>query len=188
MRRRAFSITAVALLGAVVVAIVGTYAMADEGTKNFRVDLQGYQEVPAISTAATGTFQARIDDGVINWTLSYAGLEGSAAPTQAHIHFGQTSVNGGIAVWLCSNLTVTPNPTPPGTQACPTSPATISGTATPANVVGPAGQGISAGEFDELVAAIRAGKAYANVHSTVFGGGEIRAQLGPGRRGDGDGD
>ncbi len=31
------------------------------------------------------------------------------------------------------------------------------------------GQGIALGEFNEALAAIRAGKAYANVHSTKFG-------------------
>jgi CHRD domain len=39
------------------------------------------------------------------------------------------------------------------------------------------GQGIAAGEFDELVDAIRAGFTYANVHTTAFPPGEIRAQI-----------
>ena len=39
------------------------------------------------------------------------------------------------------------------------------------------GQGILAGEFDELVEAIRAGATYANVHSTEFPPGEIRDQI-----------
>jgi len=38
-------------------------------------------------------------------------------------------------------------------------------------------QGIEAGAFDELVDAILAGAAYANVHSAKFGPGEIRGQL-----------
>jgi CHRD domain len=58
-----------------------------------------------------------------------------------------------------------------------TNPATISGTATADDVVGPTGQGIAPGEFDEVLDAIRAGVTYANVHSSTFGGGEIRAQL-----------
>ena len=33
-------------------------------------------------------------------------------------------------------------------------------------------------EFGELVRALRAGAAYANVHTTTFGGGEIRGQIG----------
>jgi hypothetical protein len=38
-------------------------------------------------------------------------------------------------------------------------------------------QGIAAGEFDEILAAIRAGKAYANIHTTTWPAGEIRGQL-----------
>ena len=53
----------------------------------------------------------------------------------------------------------------------------MTGTVVPADVIGPAGQGIAAGEFDELVAAIRAGRTYANVHSTKFPPGEIRGQI-----------
>jgi hypothetical protein len=53
----------------------------------------------------------------------------------------------------------------------------LSGTIVPANVIGPVGQGIAPGEFAELVAAIRAGRAYANVHSTLFPAGEIRGQI-----------
>jgi hypothetical protein len=39
------------------------------------------------------------------------------------------------------------------------------------------GQGIAPGEFEELLAAIRAGVAYANVHTSTFPGGELRGQL-----------
>jgi hypothetical protein len=53
----------------------------------------------------------------------------------------------------------------------------VMGTITAAQVVGPAGQGIAAGEFEELVRAIKTGVTYANVHSTKFPGGEIRGQI-----------
>ena len=76
-------------------------------------------------------------------------------------------------MFFCTNL----GNGPAGTQACPPAPATVSGTIRPADVIGPVGQGITAGEFDELVSAIRAGKTYANVHTTERPGGEIRAQL-----------
>jgi hypothetical protein len=147
-----------------------------QGFKNIREFLIGYEEVPAVSTVASGEFSARIsnDDTQIDYELNYADLEG--AVTQAHIHLGQRGVNGGISVWLCGNLG--PGVTPPaGTPACPPPPATVTGTLTAANVVGPTGQGIAPGEFAELIRAIRAGKTYANVHSTKFPGGEIRSQI-----------
>jgi hypothetical protein len=38
-------------------------------------------------------------------------------------------------------------------------------------------QGIAAGDFAEILAAMRAGAAYVNVHSGNFPGGEIRGQV-----------
>jgi CHRD domain len=126
-----------------------------------------------ISTIGSGEFRARINsrNQEIKYTLSYAALEGNVL--QAHIHLGGRAQSGGISIFLCSNV----GGGPPGTQACPTAPATISGTIRPADVIGPAGQGIAAGEFDELVRAIRADATYVNVHSSLYPGGEIRAQL-----------
>ena len=45
---------------------------------------------------------------------------------------------------------------------------TVTGTITPAQVLEAAGQGIAPGEFDKVVAAIRAGTTYANVHTAAF--------------------
>jgi len=145
-----------------------------------RANLIGYQEVPALSSVARGEFKAVVDtdDNTITWRLAYDGLEGTV--TQAHVHFGQMSVNGGISFFLCSNL---PNP-PVGTQACPTPPAEITGVIMAEQVIGPGaappaapGQGIEPGAFEEIAAAIKAGVAYANVHSSKWPGGEIRGQL-----------
>ena len=44
-------------------------------------------------------------------------------------------------------------------------------------MIGPTGQGIAAGQFEELVRAIKAGVTYANVHSSLFPSGEIRGQI-----------
>jgi CHRD domain len=160
------------LAGALLVGVSAAAAQAGGGDSS-RTGLEGYQEVPAVSTAGEGTFRARLssDGDSIQYRLKYDDL--SAAPTQAHIHFGQFSVNGGIAVFLCSNLPGAPA----GTQPCPAE-GTVTGTITAANVgAGAAAQGLAAGEFDELVAAIEAGVAYVNVHSSTFPGGEIRGQL-----------
>jgi CHRD domain len=139
-------------------------------------DLHGFQEVPAVTTFATGTFRAKLDSAgrSIFYELDFGNLQGTV--TQAHIHLGQFSVNGGIAVWLCG--TGTGNLAgPPGTPVCPAGGGLVNGTITPANVVGPAAQLLGAQEFDKLMEAIRAGVTYANVHSSLVPGGEIRGQI-----------
>jgi hypothetical protein len=138
-----------------------------------RADLEGFQEVPAISTVASGHFHAVVDTkaNTITWKLEYDGLEG--AVQQSHVHFGQLSVNGGVSFFLCSNL----GNGPAGTQACPAGPAELTGVITPDLVIGPTGTGIEPGAMGEIVAAIRNGTAYANVHSAKWPAGEIRGQL-----------
>ena len=155
-----------------IAGVVTTTALAG-GDREVRTRLTGFQEVPAISTDAGGKFRAKLrtSSQEIQYELSYANLTG--AVQQAHIHLGQRSVNGGISVFLCSNL----GNGPAGTQACPAAPATITGTIKPADVIGPVDQGLDPMQFDELVRAIRAGVTYANVHSETFPAGEIRGQL-----------
>jgi len=162
----------------------------DRGRGTITTWLSGYNEVHfvagppaalrgAVSTKATGKFRARINDrhDTIEYELNYANLEG--AVTQAHIHFGQQSTVGGIVVWLCQTAA---NPAPAAVAATPMCPpdtlgGAVTGTITPAQVLAQPLQGINAGEFEELVRAIRAGATYVNVHSSLHGPGEIRGQL-----------
>ena len=158
------------------IALLGVACSVFARDRNDRIDarLKSFREVPAVSSPATGRFRATFDEkaGAISYDLTYSGLE--TAVLMAHIHLGQRGVNGGIMVWLCQT---TSNPDPTGlAPTCPQS-GTVSGVIQAANVIGPAGQGITAGEFEEFIAAIRAGVAYANVHSVAFPGGEIRGQL-----------
>lgn len=154
------------------VALLAAVA-AEAAPRQVRAELKGLEEVPAISTAGHGTFRGSIsnDGEEMAFELSYDALEGNVA--QAHIHLGQRGVNGGVAIFLCSNL----GNGPPGTPACPSPPATVAGTVSAADVVGPAAQGVAAGEWAEIRRAIRAGATYVNVHSDLFPGGEIRGQL-----------
>jgi CHRD domain-containing protein len=175
MRRRGMIATlavGVAALGIAAFALAGG---SGAGFNHLRAAMSGYQEVPSVSSTGSADFRADVskDGGSISWRLSYRGLEGDVR--QSHIHFGQRSVNGGISVFLCTNL----GNGPAGTQTCPgPHSGAISGTFTAADVTaGAAAQGIGAGEYDELVRAIDAGKTYANVHTTTWPGGEIRAQL-----------
>jgi CHRD domain len=164
-----------AAVGVVVALAIAVVAIAAaNGGHGIREKLTGYQEVPALSTTGHGKFRATIDrkQNEIHYVLTFGGLE--TAATQSHIHFENKTNTGPIVVFLCSNL----GNGSPGTQACPANGGTISGTIRPADVgAGAAAQGLAAGEFDELVRAIKAGATYVNVHSTGRPGGEIRAQL-----------
>lgn len=153
------------------IALLGCVASSAQG-QEFRIPLRSFEEVPAISSMARGEFLARLESGAIAYRLSFGGLQGDVR--QAHIHVGQKGVNGGVSVFLCQTAA---NPDPTGlAPTCPQS-GEVAGLLTPANVVGPGGQGVAAGEFAELVAAIREGVAYVNVHSSIFPAGEIRGQL-----------
>ena len=164
----------VAVVAVIAFVSLSTIVFA-QGFKRISELLTGYEETPsAVSTTGNGTFKATIskDESRIDWELTYNDLEG--AVQQAHIHFGQKSVTGPISVFLCTNL----GNGPVGTQPCPAPPATISGTITAADVTNLANErGISAGELNELIKAVRAGATYVNVHSTRWPGGEIRSQI-----------
>ena len=181
------------VVAAVVTAGVGLGSIAvagadhrDNGIKRVRARLTGFQEVFAggggVSTTGQGTFRADIDEssGLVTYTLKFSGLTG--AVTQSHLHFGQHHTSGGISVWICQTAT-NPAPAPAaGASPVPQCPldlggVEVSGEFLAANVVGPAGQGIAAGELAELLAAIKAGSVYVNVHSSLFPAGEIRGQL-----------
>lgn len=161
-------------------AAVGLAGDRDDGKFEIFAIMKPVNEVPSISSTASATFTATVDENAqtLTYELKYANLE--AAPTQAHIHFGQFFANGGVSVFLCANPSATPPVVvaPAGVAPCPaTNPATVSGMLTAANVIGPAAQGITAGEFAALVKALKTGDAYANVHSATFQAGEARGQI-----------
>jgi hypothetical protein len=166
-----------AIMTAMFVALAVSAAARAE---HIQAMLIGYEEVPAVSTVASGEFQGMInrDDESIDYELTYTGLQGTVQ--QSHIHVAQRSVNGSIVIWLCQTATT---PAPAAVQAltpfCPQS-GTVTGHITAANVIaaGTVSQQIAAGELAEVIAAIRAGVAYANLHTTPLSpGGEIRGQI-----------
>ncbi len=160
------------------IAVIGTRSApvwaGDDDGRTLRATLRGIEEPPSVSSTGRGTFRATISEDAtsLSYTLSYEDLEGDVQ--QAHIHLGQRGANGGIAVFLCTNL----GNGPAGTPECPGPRAgTVSGTVTGAQIVGPTGQGLAPGEFAELLRAIDRKVTYANVHSSKHTGGEIRGQI-----------
>jgi CHRD domain len=167
MRVRALIGIAAAAAALLVVAVAPSGATPG-GT--FKASLTGYEEVPTLSSPATGSFEAKVDQTetgpVIEYELSYSGFENDVL--FAHIHLGQAATNGGVIAFLCGGG---------DKPACPDPGGTVTGTIDAADVIGPAGQGIAATEIQEAIDAMIAGVVYANVHTNVFPGGEIRGQI-----------
>jgi hypothetical protein len=167
----------------VVVAVVlggltaGSYAIAaglggrhePPQSKNFKARLNGYQETPAVSSTGSGELRAKlVGPTTLHYVFTYRALEGGTS-LFAHVHFGERAVAGGVSFFLCGGGG---HPAP-----CPNVAGTVEDDVTPADVVGPNGQGIEPGSFAEIVRAMRAGTAYANIHTTRWPGGEIRGQI-----------
>ena len=180
---------------AIIVAIGGSgYAFTDGGIRRFSEFLTGLKEAPAIvSTTGTGTFQATInqDDTAIDYVLTFQNLESDAR--QAHIHIGHPQNAGNIVLWLCDSAAA-PLPTSPvaSTPLCSQNDPNdlrngrVTGTLTEADVIAQTANGIAGpADFAEVVALIRGGHTYANVHTATIGAGEIRSQIGHGDQDDG---
>jgi len=121
-------------------------------------------------------FSAEIDtdSDEIQYSETFSGLQ--APVTQSHIHIAQPGVNGSVVIFLCQTQT---NPDPTGlAPPCPQQ-GTVSGTITSANVIAGSTttQQLAAGDLTAVLTAIQAGAAYANVHTAVSPGGEIRGQI-----------
>lgn len=169
-RVTAAAIAALIVLGGASYAVAGAMRGPDDPpeTMRFKGELNGFQEVPSVSSTGFGMFDAKlVGDEEIQYTFSYGGLEGGAS-LFAHIHFAQRNVNGGVSVFLCGGG---------GKPPCPPVEGTIEGTLVPSDVVGPNGQGIEPGSWSEFLRALRAGHTYANIHTTRWPGGEIRGQI-----------
>jgi hypothetical protein len=137
------------------------------------------------STTGTGTFRATIsrDETEIDYVLTFKDLESDVR--QGHIHLGYPQNAGNIMLWLCDSaaapLPVSPvESTPLCVQHDPTDfrNGTVTGTLTEADVITQTANGIAGpADWAEVVALIRGGRTYVNVHTAVIPAGEIRSQI-----------
>ena len=169
----AMGLITMSVLSLLVVMPNTSRAQESDSTLNLRANLISFNQVPSVLTNSKGLFEAQVaQDGTISFSLSYANM--SSPVVQAHIHFGDSRTNGGVAVFLCGGAK----------PACPAS-STITGTIMAADVsvlpvtngdsVIP--QGIQPADLAGLITSIRSGHTYINVHTTTFPGGEIRGQV-----------
>lgn len=163
---------------AIAVALAAAFAApAALGADRVRATLTGGDEIPLVFSAAAGEFTGLISDGgdTIDYELSFNGLQG--AVQQAHIHLAQPGVNGAIVIWLCQTPTTQAPPAVRDiTPECPQS-GTVRGLIAAAHVISGGGQQIAPGQIEQVIAALRAGFGYVNVHTTPSPGGEIRGQI-----------
>ncbi|MDP2036988.1 MAG: CHRD domain-containing protein [Ignavibacteria bacterium] len=114
----------------------------------FSAKLEGSQEVPAVTTTATGTGSVRLNtDGTVSYDITAGGL----TPTAAHFHNAVAGTAGGVA----KSITLTNN-TGAGVWAS-----------------GDASQPLT----DLLLRELVKGRLYMNVHTSANAGGEIRGQV-----------
>lgn len=158
-------------LSALLVVLVGLLATPAQAKdpKSYRTHLAGSAEVPAVDTQAVGqaTLKVSADGTALDYRLIVANIENV---TQAHIHCGATNGNGPVVAFLFGFVGngVSHN----GVLA--------TGSVTGADVIPAPGSTACPGgvaDLDELLAKVRSGEAYVNVHTTANPGGEIRGQL-----------
>ncbi|MGQ8337876.1 CHRD domain-containing protein [Sunxiuqinia sp. A32] len=128
----------------------------------FKAHLTSDQEVPPVESMATGQaiFMLSKDGMTLHYKLIVANIEGVTA---SHIHVGPAGSSGGPVAWLYMPQQVGGSMN--GILAM--------GEIMADDLIGSlAGQDLSA-----LVDAMKAGNTYVNVHTTMYGGGEIRGQI-----------
>ena len=170
MRRIPFS----AFLLIVVLVMVSVTSTAADGNRNFFAHLTGANEVPANSSLAQGeaVFHLSADGTSLEYKLVVANIDNVIA---SHIHLAPVGVNGVVVAFLYG-------PAAPG--GGPSNGVLAEGTITAANLIGP----LAGHPLSDLIDAIQAGNAYANVHTNDgvpppntgpgdFPGGEIRGQI-----------
>lgn len=128
-------------------------------SNNFGATANGANEVPANGTTGSGAATFTLNGTTMNYTITYTGL--TAAPGSGHIHVGASTVAGPVVV---------------GFTGLPTTAAgTFSGSFTTADVKAQTSPVINS--LDDLVAQMRAGNTYVNLHTPSYTGGEIRGQI-----------
>lgn len=167
------------LVMAVVAAItIGAVSSAHAAVFNYIAFLDGPSESPPVASTGIGSAQVDIDDVALTMRVraSFSGLVGNS--TNSHIHAATAVAGAGTAG------VATTTPTFPGFPSGVTSGVydvtfdmTLASSYNPSYVT--ANGGTPASARAALFAAIAAGRAYYNIHSTFAGGGEIRGFLLP---------
>ncbi len=131
----------------------------DPGIVNFTADLNEANVVGGTGSTATGTASFSVVGQTLLYNISVTDL---ADVKFVHIHGpAAAGSNAGVIQDLCSA-----GDAPPCNTTTPLTGVLVAGAATRSSI-----------PFDSLVVLMGNGNAYVNVHTTAFGGGEIRGQI-----------
>jgi len=138
----------------------GQLSFVSGGPITYAAELRGANEVPPVNSAAFGSALVTFDpiNNTLTWEVNDSGI---VSPTASHIHRGSSTVAGPVIVAFAGSAAQIPNGRTNGTV-------TLTATGS-----------LTAADITALGGASTANGFYVNVHSTAFGGGEIRGQLAP---------
>jgi hypothetical protein len=128
------------------------FAQQKQQPQTFTAKLSGSNEVPPVTTSATGMaqFQLTADGSQINYKLNATNLNNFM---MAHIHQGKAGENGPPVVPLSMG----------------------SGKITASDLQGP----LAGKQLSDLINLMKTGGTYANIHTQTNQNGEIRGQISP---------
>jgi len=152
----------VVLTAAVAMFVMGLAASANAEIIRFRATLTGSAEIPVVLTGAfaTATVTLDTDTKTVSWNIDVWNLPSGI--NAAHFHVGPPGVAGPTVVNI---------PFP----ATASNDFNLSGSATTATAGLRPDQGIRS--WDDFLQSLTGGTIYLNIHTQVFGGGEIRGQV-----------
>lgn len=142
----------------------------------FKASLDGYQEIPTLSTASSGDVSVMLsaDQKTLTVTLTFSKLEGVAQ--SAGLFFGAPATTGNMVARICG----APKPACPGAAD-----GTVTTTIAASDVLADTAQGIAAGDLAGLIRAMENGAVYANIITSKYAFGEIRGEIARGFGSDG---
>jgi len=150
---------------AIAVALSVLPLAAGAATTSYTFNLNAAQQVPQNPSPAAGSFQMMLDDVADTITFSSASFGFLGTVTASHIHMAPAGVNGAVVYNLLTNAD-SMGPLMIGAFALPGS----------YGFTG-AGKAIAASLISDINAA--PWNFYVNIHTSAYGGGEIRGQLAP---------
>jgi Cu/Zn superoxide dismutase len=148
----------------VTIAALGFTACDNDEQEKYVAQLSAANEVPANPSTAAGrvVFLVKRDGSGAEYSVEADGL--SAGIQGGHFHRGAAGVNGPVVLsFFFNSAGVATNSVTPGT--------------TDLEINKAIGRTVTKEQLDTILADLRAGNLYANIHTPTRPGGEIRGQM-----------